>query len=309
MEAPAGYNLYAQSFYQYDKFGNLTLAVDPRGAMTTNSWDKIGRLVQQQHLDTNGVTVLSSEGFAYEPGGQVQSYTNALGGVTTIAYATNGLPKFRSNPDGSTNAWRYYLDGRIKREIQSNGAYWQTTYDDANRIVTRIFYSAAGVPEATNSIHWIAGAMSSSAWMRAAMSSPRPLTDLDRVKVTAGPAIVSISSYQLGNPPSGPIYYTTNVLQQAVTNYFDAAGQVLTNVNALGEITVTHFDALGRATQSEIFSASGSLVRQPAWLTRPTSTVSPSPVVPAPPPSVTTTYTDNDGHNVLSVAYPSGDRE
>ena len=47
--------------------------------------------------------------------------------------------------------WRYYLDGRIKREIQSNGAYWQTTYDDVNRITTRIFYSAAGVPTATNS--------------------------------------------------------------------------------------------------------------------------------------------------------------
>ena len=74
--------------------------------------------------------------------------------------------------------------------------------------------------------------------MRAAMSSPQPLTGLDRVKVSAGPAIVTVT-YQLGNPPSGPTYYVTNVLQQAVTNYFDAAGQSLTNVNALGEMAVT----------------------------------------------------------------------
>ena len=100
----------------------------------------------------NGVTVLSTDGFSYEPGGQVQSHTNALGGITTTLYTTTGKPESRFNADGSTNAWRYYPDGRIKREIQSNGAYWQTTYDDVNRITTRIFYSAAGVPEATNSI-------------------------------------------------------------------------------------------------------------------------------------------------------------
>ena len=94
IEPPAGYNLYAQTFYQYDKYDNLTLAVDPRGAMTTNKWDAIGQLVQQQHLDTNGVTLLSSEGFAHEPGEQVSAYTNALGGVTTISYTTNGLPKY-----------------------------------------------------------------------------------------------------------------------------------------------------------------------------------------------------------------------
>jgi hypothetical protein len=65
---------------------------------------------------------LSTEGFSYEPGGQVQSYTNAMGGVTTTLYTITGKPEFRSNPDGSTNGWRYYLDGRIKREVQRNGA-------------------------------------------------------------------------------------------------------------------------------------------------------------------------------------------
>ena len=59
---------------------------------------------RRKHLDTNGVTVLSTEGFGYEPGGQVQFYTNALGGVTTTLYTITGKPEFRGNPDGSTNA-------------------------------------------------------------------------------------------------------------------------------------------------------------------------------------------------------------
>ena len=304
VEAPAGYNLYAQSFNQYDKFGNLTLAVDPRGAMTTNKWDALGRLVQQQHLDTNGVTLLASEGFAYEPGGQVISYTNALNGVTTIAYATNGLPKYRGNPDGSTNAWRYYLDGRVKRQIQSNGAYWQTTYDDVNRITTRIFYSAAGVPEATNSIQLDRRGNVIQQVDAGGNVFTATYDDLDRVKVAAGPAIVTVIQ-QSGMNPGGPYTYVTNVLQQGFTNYFDVAGQVLTNINALGEVTVTWFDALGRVIQSEIFSASGSLVRQTSMAYSPdfnSVTVTSGSGATA---VSTTTYTDNDGHNVLSIAYPS----
>ena len=152
VEAPAGNNVYAQSFNQYDKFGNLLLSVDPRTAMVTNTWDAVGELSQRQHLDTNGTTVLSTEQFGYEPGGLINAYTNPLSGVATVAYATSGQPEFQSNPDGSTNGWQYYLDGRLQRRIQSNGAYWQMTYDDVNRIITSIFYSPAGIPEATNSV-------------------------------------------------------------------------------------------------------------------------------------------------------------
>jgi hypothetical protein len=58
--------------------------------------------------------------------------------------------EFQHNPDGSTNAWRYYLDGRIHLQYQRNGAFWGTTYDDVNRITTRVFYSALGIPLQTN---------------------------------------------------------------------------------------------------------------------------------------------------------------
>jgi len=67
---------------------------------------------------------------------------------------------------------------------------------------------------------------------------------------------------------------------------------VLTNVNALGEMTVSQFDALGRVTQSEIFSASGSLVRQTSMNYSPdfnsVTVTSGSGALPSAPPAIPT---------------------
>jgi len=302
VQAPAGYNLYAQTFYQYDPLGNLTLKVDPRGAMTTNTWDAVCRLVQTKHLDVDGATVLSVEGFGYEPGGQVQSYTNALGGVSTTLYTITGKPKYRGNPDGSTNAIRYYLDGRVHLEIQSNGAYWQTTYDDLNLITTRIFYSAAGTPLATNSMQLDRRGNVVQKTDAGGIIFTITFDDLDRAKVTAGPAIVTVT--QSSAFPTGPYTYVTNVLQQVSTNFYDAAGRVVTNVNALGESTITKSDAIGRVVSTKIYNASSALVREAYTAYSPDHNSVTTTNGSGASAIVNTTYTDHDGHGVLSVAYP-----
>lgn len=287
VEAPAGYNQYAQSFYQYDVLGNLTLAVDPRGAMTTNTWDALCRLARRQHLDVDGATVLSTEGFGYEPGGQVQSYTNALGGIATTLYTITGKPEYRSNPDGSTKGWRYYLDGRIKREIQSNGAYWQTIYDDVNRITTRSFYSVAGTLLATNLTQLDRRGNTVQSTDAGGNVFTTAFDDLDRVKTITGP------------PTQG------STLQQTATNFYDMAGRVITNVNAVGEITVNKSDAIGRPTSTQTYSAAGALVHETYMAYSPDHngvTVTNGSGATA---IVSRTYTDNDGHTLLSIAYPS----
>jgi RHS repeat-associated protein len=303
VEAPAGYNLYAQTFSQFDPLGNLVSRIDPRGAAITNTWDALCRLTQTKRLDVDGVTVLSAEGFSYEPGGQVQSHTNALGGVTTTFYTASGQPESRFNADSSTNGWRYYLDGRVKREIQSNGAYWQTTYDDVNRITTRILYSAAGTPLGTNSTQLDRRGNVIQRVDAGNNVFATAFDDLDRAKITAGPAIVTVSS--IITFPGDPATYVTNMLQQVVTNFYDAAGRVLTNINALGEKIVSKSDALSRPICMQIYSASGALVHE-TYLgysadhnsVTVTNGSSSSAIV-------NTTWTDNDGHTVLSIAYPS----
>ena len=300
VEAVGGDDLYAQSFFEYDTFGNLKRAVDPRGAITTNSWDSLGRLIQRKSIDLDGTTVLSSEGFAYEPGGLVRFQTNALGGVTETQYTTNGLPKFRRNPDGSTNAWRYYVDGRTRRETQSNGAYSETTYDDANRTTTRIFYSAAGAPLATN-ISVLDRRGNVVQTVDAGGNVFTSVYDgLDRLKVIAGPPIITVTG---GGP--GPFSdLVTNVLQHVVTNLYDSAGIAVTNVNVLAEKTISFMDALGRITRVEVRNAAGILVRETSTAyaaDHQSVTVTNGSGAAA---IVSTTYTDNDGHTVLSIAYP-----
>ncbi|HEX3627107.1 MAG TPA: choice-of-anchor Q domain-containing protein [Verrucomicrobiae bacterium] len=306
VEAPAGYNLYAQTFSQFDPVGNLVSTIDPRGAVTTNALDALNRLVQTKHLDTNGVTVLSIEGFSYEPGGKIQSDTNALGGVTTTYYTTTGQPETRFNADGSTNAWRYYPDGRVKREIKSNGAYWQTIYDDVNRITTKVFYSAVGVSEATNSVQVDRRGNVIRKVDAGGNVFTTAFDGLDRPKVTAGPAIVTVNQVDNGGMiPNGTFSYVTNVLQQASTNFYDAAGRVVTNANALGEITVSKSDAINRPISTQVYSASGTLVHE-AYMgysadhnSVTTTNGSGANAI------VNTIYTDNDGYTVLSIAYPS----
>jgi RHS repeat-associated protein len=303
VSAPSGYNLYAETFSQYDPLGNLTLKVDPRGAETTNTWNAVCEMVQSKHLDVDGVTVLSTEGFGYEPGGQVRYYTNALGGVTTKLYTITGKPEFQSNPDGSTNAWRYYLDGRINKEIQRNGAYWQTTYDDVNRITTRIFYSASGVPEATNSMQLDRRGNTIQKVDAAGVVFTTTYDGLDRPKISAGPAIQSVT--EQSSMPGGPYTYITNVLQHVNTNFYALAGRAITNINALNEKTITKSDAMARPISTQVYSPSGSLVRESytAYSADHNSvTVTNGSGASA---IINTTYTDPEGHTLLSIAYPA----
>ena len=56
------------------------------------TWDAIGQLKTTLVIETNG-TVLKSEGFSHEPGGEISFHTNALGGVTEKQYTSTGKLK------------------------------------------------------------------------------------------------------------------------------------------------------------------------------------------------------------------------
>lgn len=304
VEAPDGYNLYAQMFREYDGFGNLKRTINPRGAITTNTWDILGRLIQTKSFDLNGTTVLTTEGFAYEPGGQVRYHTNALGGVTETQYTTNGLPKFRKNADGSTNAWRYYVDGRPYREIQGNGAYSQTTHDDANRKTTQVFYSATGTVLATNIAEFDRRGNLVKRTDAGGNVFTNSFDGLDRLKITAGPAITNIS---IG---FGPFPSTTNVVRQVTTYTYDNSGKVQTVANALGDKTITTNDALSRPISVEIRNTNNVLVR--ATTTAYAANHHGVSVTNGSAGSavVSTAFTDNNGQPLLSIAYPyAGVRE
>jgi RHS repeat-associated protein len=299
VEAPAGNNQFATTFKTFDGFGNLTSITDARGVVTTNLFDALGRTLQTRVLETNG-SVLKTEQFAYEAGGLVTKTTNSLGGVTTTLYNSVGKPRFRSNPDGSTNGWTYYLDGRTKREFQGNGAFYETTYDDVNRKITRIFYTAASASLATNVTSFDRRGNAIRNTDAAGNTFTNMYDGLDRIKWTAGPMISFTNPAgvpSIGSPPP-PI-------QEVTTNFYDAAGLALTNINAFGESTITYLDVLGRVTKKEIRDASNTQVRVSTTTYSPDHQSATSTAGSGASAIVTTTYTDNDGHPVLNIVYPA----
>ncbi len=251
-------------------------------------------------MDVNGST-LTTQQFAYEPGGKVTKMTNALGGVTTTLYTQTGHPYAQTNPDGSTNGWIYYLDGRIKEEILPNGNYYLTTYNDVSQLVTKTFYaSGSGVSTTVAGFDW-RGNQSLTI-----DAEDNPFTNnfdgLNRVKYYMGPLMVNIlTNVPLPTGNSNQ----TNTFQAASTNVYDAAELAVTNINILGETKITYFDVLGRQTEQAYYNPSSTLARittisySPDHQSETITQGSGSTAI------VKTIYTDNANKPVLTISYPS----
>ncbi len=299
VEPASGDDLYATTFTQYDPFGNLVRTIDPLGNYSVKKYDSIGQLLREEFYSANGA-LLATNGFAYNAAGDVTNAFNALGGSTQKSFTSTGKPKSQKNPDGSTSAWLYLADGRLRREYQGNGSYWETSYDDASRKVTKIFYSAGAASLATNStvLDRRGNVVRTT---DAAFNTWTNLFDgLDRLKISAGPVITTVNWNPGGSPE-----YTTNNLQQTTTYVFDSCGKTNIVLNGLGEKIVTTSDALGRPISAQTY-ASNSVTPVRVTSTAYTAdhhgyTVTDGTGADA---ISTTIYTDTYGNPVLTIQYP-----
>jgi RHS repeat-associated protein len=300
VQAPAGDDLYATTFYQYDPFGNLTRITDPLGNYVAQKFDAIGQMTNQVFYGANNVT-LATNNFVYEPGGLVACFTNALRGVTKKVYTSTGGLKRQDNPDGSFNEWRYDLAGRQVKQTLQNTNYWQTVYDDLNRRVTKSFKNAT-TTLATNIVEFDRRGNLTKNVDLEGNAFTNSFDGLDRLKIAAGPAIVSLVPT---NAPPNPKGSTSTTNQQVTTYTYDSSGKVLTVNNALGEKTVTTSDALGRPTILEVRNATNQNIRVTSnvystnhhsitvWQGTGANAIA------------TTTYSDNEGNRILTVNYPA----
>jgi RHS repeat-associated protein len=236
VEAETGDNLYATTFFEYDMFGNQTAVKDQYGNVARMGYDAVNQLTSKAVYPTNSSQPIRVEGWAYESGGNVSVYTNALGGVTSRYYTTTGQLEKQINPDGSTQQWRYDLLGRVVREYLVNGNYWQITYNDANRSQTKTFSADAG-------------------YLETKVFDRRG----NLVVLTNCEGGVFLTSYdglnrvkqKLGPPGAN---------QQVSIYGYDSSGRKLVVTNALGEIASTAFDVLGRTVTNAVYDSSYSLV-------------------------------------------------
>src|SRR5439155_9404054 len=302
VQAPAGDDLYATTFYQYDAFGNLTRITDPLGNYVVQKFDAIGQMTNQVFYGANAVS-LTTNNFDYEGGGQISIFTNALSGVTKKFYTTAGQLKRQEYPDGSFNEWRFDLSGRTVTNKLVNGNVWQTGYDDLDRRVTKYFKNASSTL-ATNITELDRRGNLIKSTDAEGYVFTNYFDGLDRVKIAAGPVFVFTPATNAPpNPQGGGGSTATN--QQVTTYIYDASGKVLTVQNALGEKTVITSDAIGRPTLVEVRNAANQDVRvaSPIYATNHHSvTVWQGTGTNA---IATTSYTDNDGHPILTVNYPT----
>jgi RHS repeat-associated protein len=299
VEPAAGDDLFATTFSQYDPFGNLVRTIDPLGNYSVKKYDSIGQLTREEFYSASG-TLLATNGFIYNAAGDLTNAFNALGGSIQKLFTSTGKPTYQKNPDGSTNGWLYLPDGRLRREYQGNGAYWETSYDDANRKITKVFYSASATPLSTNSTVMDRRG-NVVVTTDAAFNTWTNLFDgLDRLKGSAGPVITTVNWNPGGSPE-----YTTNNLQQVTTYVFDSCGKTNIVLNGLGEKIVTGRDALGRTLCVQTY-ASNSVTPVRVTSTAYTANHHGYTVIEGTGADAisTTTYTDTFGNPVLTIQSP-----
>jgi len=288
-QAVSGDSLYATTFYDYSTFGDLLEVRDPNTNLTKMAYDKIGRMTDRWVYDgpSDSDTLLSHEIFDHEPGGLVSSYTNPKTGVTTTLYTATGKPRQQSNPDNTILEWRYYLDGRVQREPLNHNLYWDITYDDLNRTVTKDLTGITGGVIATRTeVYDRRGNLTSWTDLEGHTFS-RSYDDLDRIKSETGPAS------------------TASSVQQTASYTYDAAGITLTAINSLNEQTVTTYDAIGRVEQIDVKNSSGTTIRTTSYAYSPDHHSVTQTEGTGGSAITTTTYTDTLGNTVVT-AYPDG---
>jgi RHS repeat-associated protein len=236
-------NGYASTLNKHDALGNLTETRFPNGSVEKKDYDAVGEMMNRKILDTAGTTV-ASESFTYEPGGKVATHASVLGGNESFKYTSRGDLVEAGSSDGSVRRYQYDLSQRLVREVLPNGSYWTTTYDDANRKVSRSFYSADGAVLATESQSFDRRGNMISRTDRCGYTFTKTFDGFDRLKTTSG-------------PPTTP-----NSAQQTEFHVYDDAGRYHARWNALNEVFVEQFDSVARPVSKRTWNADGTLARQ-----------------------------------------------
>lgn len=275
-------SLYTNSFFVHNLFGDLTEIHNPLGNTAIMTHDGIGQLLTRTFYAGTS-TVMASESFTREPGGQPATHTNPLGGVTSYFYTSTGKLRRQENPDNTVLEWRYRLDGRVEREAVNHNNYYQVDYNDAARTVTKTLKTLGGATLATESRTLDRRGNVTSETDLAGATWTRSFDGLNRPKTATGPAA------------------TANAAQQSSTYTYDAAGETTSVTNALGEKTVTQTDIMGRTKNIEVRDSGDTLVHKTAHAYSPDNNSVTTTIGTGDDAVSSTTFTDTTGAEVLKI--------
>ncbi|MDP2323879.1 MAG: RHS repeat-associated core domain-containing protein, partial [Gammaproteobacteria bacterium] len=228
-----------------------TQITDPRGAVTTLTYDKMYRTTAQT-VSAGGITATTST--LYDAAGRPTRVTDPLGRVTLTVYDVFGQIQRVTHPDGTQVSTDYTHHGKPYKVIDEAGNLTQTEFDAAGRAVKTISPAVNGVSATTRMEYDAAG---------------------NAIRVTDALGRVTESQYDERNrpvavyaPPVWDALGQTFVRPSTQTTY-DALGQVHTVTDPQGNVTTKHYDRAGRNWRVEapaVWSAQSSV--RPTTLTQ-----------------------------------------
>ncbi|MFC5473998.1 RHS repeat-associated core domain-containing protein [Paraherbaspirillum soli] len=130
--------------FEYDAIGNPTKIIDQLGRVATQSYDGLGRLIQQTQQAPMAGGSNPTVSYSYDGLGQLSTVTDPRGLVTS--YSADGLGNLTSisSPDTGTTTRAFDAVGNLTTSTDARGKTTSYSYDGINRL-TRIAY-ASGTP-------------------------------------------------------------------------------------------------------------------------------------------------------------------
>lgn len=133
--------------HRYDYKGNRIATVDPFGNETQFVYDEFGRLIETirpKVLDVEGLLNSSSVKVKYDIADNPIAITNANGFTTRTLFNARKAPIEVKHPDGTTEKFRYTLDGLLSEKMAPNGTKTLYKRDILGRITAEITQSLNG---------------------------------------------------------------------------------------------------------------------------------------------------------------------
>lgn len=266
----------------YDRKGNLTDSIaDPNGLAlrTTWTWDRDGR--QLTMTEGAGTAAARTVRYGYDALGRRTTETvdpDTLNLVTAYAYDANDNVTRRTDASGRVTRYSYDAANRLRFSVDGAGGITELAYDAAGRTTMSRTYGAlaniAGLP-ATPTESEVATLIAAQSLRDDTMDETvYTVHDRDgRVAMTvdgmggvitfaydsAGRAVVERrhaqkatltaalrDSLRAGTATVADVAVTAGAKDMRVRQVYDAAGQAVFTVDAVGAVVRTHYDGAGR---------------------------------------------------------------
>ena len=211
----SGVMLYSN---RYDAAGQLVATTDGNGNTTWLMYDALGRCVAESAPNDSGTTVRA---WAYNPWGEVELATNAVGGWNRMFYDEAG---------------------RLTNVAYSTGAEIKMEYDSIGNLVAMVYPDGS-----VQSNAWQGGRLTAKNSRQGYSQHISYTADNRMAAVRDGIGIVKTMSYDR----KGRLLVESNQYGEATSYQYNGQGQTCAKADAFGEAQVYDYDGKGRMTNSQ----------------------------------------------------------